>query len=127
MMKADEFASLDATALAGLVRKKQVKAVEIVEAAIERIERLNPTLNAVVTPMFEQAREAAAGKLLDGPFAGVPFLLKDLGALYPGVALTMGTAFLRNFIPDQEATLFRLAAQLEAARPWASSRPPVSA
>jgi amidase len=105
MSKADEFASLDATALAGLVRQKQVKTIELVEAAIERIERLNSTLNAVVTPMFEQAREAAAGKSPDGPFAGVPFLLKDLGALYPGVRLTMGTAFLRNFVPDHENEL----------------------
>ena len=105
MAKADEFTSLDATALAALVRQKQVKAIELLEAAIERIERLNPALNAVVTPMYERAREAAAGKLPDGPFAGVPFLLKDLGALYAGVRMTMGTAFLRNFVPDHESEL----------------------
>jgi len=105
MAKADEFTSLDATALAALVRQKQVKAIELLEAAIERIERLNPILNAVVTPMYEQAREAAAGKLPDGPFAGVPFLLKDLGAPYAGVRMTMGTAFLRNFVPDHESEL----------------------
>ena len=105
MAKMDEFTSLDATALAALVRQKQVKAIELVEAAIEQIERLNPTLNAVVTPMYEQAREAAAGKLPDGPFAGVPFLLKDLGALYAGVRMTMGSAFLRNFVPDHENEL----------------------
>jgi len=105
MAKADEFASLDAIGLAGLVRQKQVKAIELVEAAIERIERLNPSLNAVVTPMFEQARESALGKLADGPFAGVPFLLKDLGALYAGVRMTMGTAFLRSFVPDHESEL----------------------
>jgi len=105
MAKADEFASLDATALAGLVRQKQVKAIELVEAAIERIERLNPTLNAVVTPMFEQAREAAAGKLTDGVFTGIPFLLKDLGAPFAGVRMTMGSAFLRNFAPDHDSEL----------------------
>jgi len=105
MAKTDEFISLDATALAALVRQKQVKPIELLEAAIERIERLNPALNAVVTPMYEQAREAAAGKLPDGPFAGVPFLLKDLGALYAGVRMTMGTAFLRNFVPDHESEL----------------------
>ena len=105
MAKMDEFTSLDATALAALVRQKQVKAIELVEAAIERIERLNPTLNAVVTPMYEQAREAAVGKFPDGPFAGVPFLLKDLGALYAGVRMTMGSAFLRNFVPDHENEL----------------------
>ncbi len=105
MAKAEEFTSLDATGLAGLVRQKQVKAIELVEASIELIGRLNPTLNAVVTPMFEQARKAAASKLPDGPFAGVPFLLKDLGALYAGVRMTMGTAFLRTFVPDHESEL----------------------
>ncbi|HVP78851.1 MAG TPA: amidase [Thermodesulfobacteriota bacterium] len=105
MSRADEFASLDATGLAGLVRRKQVKAIELVEAAIERIERLNPALNAVVTPMFEQAREAAAGKLTDGLFTGIPFLLKDLGAPFAGVRMTMGSAFLRNFAPDHDSEL----------------------
>jgi amidase len=76
-----------------------------VDVAIERIERLNPTLNAVVTPMYEQAREMAVGKLADGPFVGVPFLLKDLGAPYAGVRMTMGSAFLRNFVPDHENEL----------------------
>ncbi len=47
----DELAFLDATAQADLVRRKQVKPIELIDAAIERIERLNPTLNAVVTPM----------------------------------------------------------------------------
>jgi len=105
MSKADEFSSFDATGLAGLVRQKQVKAVELVEAAIERIERLNPVLNAVVTPMYEQARETAAGKLPDGPFTGVPFLLKDLGAPYAGVRMTMGSGFLRHFAPDHDSEL----------------------
>jgi amidase len=105
MSRADEFASLDATGLGGLVRRKQVKAIELVEAAIERIERLNPALNAVVTPMFEQAREAAAGKLTDGLFTGIPFLLKDLGAPFAGVRMTMGSAFLRNFAPDHDSEL----------------------
>ena len=105
MAKKDELTNFDATGLAELVRRKQVKPIELVEAAIERIERLNPTLNAVVTPMYEQARKAASGKLPDGPFTGVPFLLKDLGAPVTGVRMTMGTAFLRNFIPDHENEL----------------------
>src|SRR5438128_2634104 len=75
--QADEFAALDATAQAELVRRKEVKPIELVEAAIKRIERINPALNAVITPMYDQAREAANGELPDGPFTGVPFLLKD--------------------------------------------------
>ena len=105
MAKIDEYSSLDATALAALVRQRQVKAIEIVDAAIERIERLNPTLNAVVTPMYEQARAAAMGGLANGPFVGVPFLLKDLGAPFDGVRMTMASAFMRNFIPDHDSEL----------------------
>jgi amidase len=105
MAKPDEFASLDALALAELVRRQEVKPIELVEAAIERIERLNPILNAVVTPMFEQARAAAAGKLPEGPFTGVPFLIKDLGAMHRGVPMTMGAAAMRNFVPDHDSEL----------------------
>ena len=101
----DEFSSFDATALADLVRRREVKAIELVEAAIERIERLNPALNAVVTPMFDQARAAAMGKPVGGPFAGVPFLLKDLGAPCAGVRMTMASNFMRNFVPDHDSEL----------------------
>lgn len=105
MAKSDEFAFLDATALAELVRRKEVTPLELVEAAIERIERLNPTLNAVVTPMYELARAAAAGTLPDGPFRGVPYLLKDLLAFYAGVRMTWGSAYLRDFVPDHDSEL----------------------
>ncbi|GAB4343348.1 MAG: amidase [Candidatus Abyssubacteria bacterium] len=105
MPKPDEFAHLDATAQAELVRTKQVTPIELVDSAIERIERLNPKLNAVVTPMFEQARDAAKGKLPNGPFKGVPFLLKDLGAFCAGVRQTCGTAFLKDYVPDHDTEL----------------------
>ncbi|MEU0797942.1 amidase [Amycolatopsis sp. NPDC005961] len=77
---------MDATALAHLVRSEEVKAVELVEAAIERIEAHNPALNAVVTEWFEHARSAAADGPPGGPFSGVPFLLKDFMAAYAGQA-----------------------------------------
>jgi amidase len=101
----DDLAFLDATAQAELVRRKEVSAVELVEAAIARIERLNPSLNAVIAPMYEQARTAAAGSLPGGPFTGVPFLLKDLQAAYAGVALTSGSSFLRDFVPAHDSEL----------------------
>ncbi|HSE36377.1 MAG TPA: amidase family protein, partial [Blastocatellia bacterium] len=85
MSLSSELAGLDATAQAELVRKREVKPIELIDAAIERIERINPQINAVVTPMYDQARAAANGKLPDGPFTGVPFLLKDLLASYAGV------------------------------------------
>lgn len=101
----DELASLDATAQAALVRRKQVTPLELVDAAIARIERLNPALNAVITPMFELARSAARSPLPDGPFRGVPFLLKDLLASYAGVSMAWGSAFLKKFVPDHDSEL----------------------
>ena len=59
----DELALLDATAQAELVHRKQVTPLELVDAAIARIERLNPSFHAVVTPMFENARDSALGPL----------------------------------------------------------------
>jgi amidase len=105
MSKLDDIAFLDATAQAELVRKKEVKSAELVEAAIERIEQLNPTLNAVVTPMYEHARETARGKLPRGPFSGVPFLLKDLLAFYRGVRMTFGSRLFSNYVPDHDSEL----------------------
>jgi amidase len=69
---------MDAVAQAELVRKREVSPLELVDGAIARIEKVNPTLNAVVTPLFEKARAQAAGTLPDGALRGVPFLLKDL-------------------------------------------------
>lgn len=66
-----EFAHADGMALAELVRDKELTPLELVDAAVERIERLNPTLNAV-TPMYEQARAATSQPLPDGSFRGVP-------------------------------------------------------
>ena len=100
-----DLAFLDATAQAELVRKKQIKPLELVDAAIERIERLNPQLNAVVTPMFDLARDASRAAIPDGPFRGVPFLLKDLIAEYAGVRHTEGSAFLKNHISHQDSEL----------------------
>ncbi len=105
MPKISEYTSFDATGLADLVRRKEVTPLELVDRAIAGIERLNPQIKAVVTPMYEQARETAKGKLPAGPFTGVPFLLKDLGAPFTGVRMTMGTAFLADFVPDHDSEL----------------------
>ncbi len=98
---------LDATGQADLVRKGEVASIELVEAAIARIERLNPALNAVVTPMYDLAREAASGSVPEGPFAGVPFLLKDFLAECAGVRFTEGSAFLKDFVPDEDSELVK--------------------
>jgi amidase len=90
-----DLAWLDATAQADLVRRGDVTPAELVDAAIARIERLNPALNAVIHPLFARAREAAQAPA-DGPFRGVPLLLKDLMCLSAGDPIHMGTRFLRD-------------------------------
>ncbi|MBW2362664.1 MAG: amidase, partial [Deltaproteobacteria bacterium] len=95
-MKSEELATLDALAQAELVDTGECTASELVEAAIERIERVNPRLNAVVVKLYERAREQAAGTLPAGPFRGVPLLLKDLGCHVSGMSVFGGTKFLRD-------------------------------
>ena len=104
----DEFSVLDATAQADLVRRREVTPLELVDAAIGRIEKLNPQLNAVIIPLFEKARErAAAPDLPDGPFRGVPLLLKDLLAYTAGDPHHMGARPLRDagFLAPHDAYL----------------------
>ena len=81
---------MDATAQAELVSSGQASPAELVDAAIERAEQVNPEINAVIHDLSESARTEAAGELPDGPFKGVPFLLKDLGAANAGQPLHLG-------------------------------------
>ena len=101
----NEFARLDATAQAELVRNKSVKPIELVDAAIERIEELNPAINAVITRMYDLARETAKAKLPDGPFTGVPFLLKDIDATFGGVLQTEASSFMHDYIAPYDSEL----------------------
>jgi len=103
----DELAALDATAQAELVRRGDATPAELVDAAILRIERINPQLNAVIIPLFDKARAHAANRFPDGPFRGVPFLLKDLDALSDGDPFHCGMKFLRDlgWVEDHESYL----------------------
>jgi amidase len=100
-----EILNLDATARADLIHRKEIKPIELVEAAIEQVERLNPDLNSVITTLFDEAKTAAMGKIPHGPFAGVPFLMKDIGSFLAGVPMSMGTALLKDFVPDHDSEL----------------------
>jgi amidase len=80
-----DYADYDGLALAHLIRRGEVSALEVLEAAIARIETVNPALNAVVRPHFDRARQKVAAGLPEGPFSGVPFLVKDLLAQIDGV------------------------------------------
>lgn len=112
---ADELARLDATAQAELVRRGELTPGELVDAAIARIERLNPALNAVITPLFDKARaQASSPHLPTGPFRGVPFLLKDLGCHSAGDPYHEGMRFLREAGWVAESDTY-MAAKLRAA------------
>jgi amidase len=103
----DEYDHYDGLGLARLVREKKVPAKELCEEAIRRIEKLNPILNAVVTPMFDIGRKIADGPLPQGPFAGVPFLLKDLISAYAGARMTWGCRAYKDYVPDYDSELVR--------------------
>ena len=102
-----EYDQYDGLGLAQLVREKKISALELCEEAIHRIEKINPLINAVVTPMFDIGREVARKTLPDAPFAGVPFLLKDLIGAYAGVKLTWGCRAYRDYVPDFDSELVK--------------------
>lgn len=100
---ADDFICYDALGLAELVRTRQVTPRELVDAAISRIERFNPQLNAVVLPMFDAARVQASGDPGTGSFAGVPFLVKDLLTSIGGTPTSCGSRLLRGFVSPHDS------------------------
>ncbi len=109
-MDPKELAVLDATAQAALVASGDCSPRALVEAAIERIERVDPALNAVIVPLFESALEAASSASLPrGPFRGVPLLLKDLGCAVAGQPRFGGSRFLRRhaFVSSEDSHLAR--------------------
>ncbi|MCB1644488.1 MAG: amidase [Pseudomonadales bacterium] len=98
-MTLDELRWIDATATAELISTGEITSVEAVDAALARMDRLNPELNAVIHEFPEAARADAAAHDRSpgsGPLAGVPFLLKDIGAPLAGQPYHLGTAVLRE-------------------------------
>ena len=104
MTLGNELASYDATGQAELVRRRELTATELVEAAITATEALNPVVNAVVTPMFDRALDEARMHPR-GPFAGVPYLLKDLLVEAAGSRFTEGSLFLRDNVSRFDSEL----------------------
>ncbi len=100
-----DYADYDGLGLAGLVRKGEVTARELTDAAIERIERHNPKLNAVVFKAYDEARGIASGQLPEGPFKGVPFLIKDLGVRVKNWPRTSASKFAKIEADAEDSTL----------------------
>lgn len=102
-----EYDSYDALGLAELVQKREVSPQELCEEAISRIDRINPKVNAVIYRMYDIAHKTLKGRLPQGPFSGVPFLLKDLLTSYAGVPLSMGCKAYKNHIPSLDSELMK--------------------
>lgn len=102
-----DYITYDALGLAELVRRGEVTPLELLEAAIVRIEQVNPALNAVIHPMYDIGRATAQAELPAGPFRGVPFLLKDLCDAYAGAPLTSGSRAYRQYIPAVDSESVR--------------------
>jgi len=98
---------IDATEQARMVRAGEVSPSELVEEAIERLERLNPELNSVIHPLIEPARDLAVGDIPDGPFRGVPYLVKDLSCYMAGVPVHEGMRALRDagYVADHDMVM----------------------
>lgn len=94
-----DYEAYDALGLADLVRRGKVSPLELLEAAIARVEARNPVVNAVVLPLYDHARQAIADGLPDGPLRGVPYLLKDLTASLAGVRTMRGSRFFADTPP----------------------------
>jgi amidase len=109
----DDLVKYDALGLAELVRKGEVTPLELVESTIQRIEEVNPRINAVICRMYDQARAGAqaaartSARLSDAPFGGVPFLMKDLFADYEGAPLSEGSRAVEGHISKMDSELVR--------------------
>jgi amidase len=98
-----DYERYDALGLADLVRRRQVSAEALLDAAIARVDGRNPSVNAVVMKLYDHGRQAIAAGLPDGPFTGVPFLLKDLSAALAGVPTTRACKFFADVVPPEDS------------------------
>jgi amidase len=101
----NDYADVDATTMADRVRRGEVTAVELVDAAILAIEKVNPKLNAVVHRMFDKAKQQAGGVIAEGPFRGVPFVWKDLDGFVAHEPYRQGSRLSQSFVPDHDAEI----------------------
>ncbi|MGL5363791.1 MAG: amidase family protein, partial [Bosea sp. (in: a-proteobacteria)] len=104
-MTQDDYARMDATALAEGIRKRAFSAGEALDAALRQLDAVNPQINAVVHRAEDFARAQIAEGNGDGPFSGVPFLVKDLSLQVKGLPMTNGSGFFRGYVPDFDNTL----------------------
>ncbi len=105
MSNFDAFDDFDALGLAELVRKGETSPEELLETAIARTEQVNDQLNAVIFKHYDLARQSISAGLPDGPFRGVPFLVKNLHLLLQGTITDFGSALFAANTADHDSTL----------------------
>lgn len=101
----DEYRQFDAIGLAENIKKGEFTSIEVLNTAIARAEQINPSLNAIVTPTYELAKASVSSGLPDGPFTGVPFLLKDLYLELQGAPLGNGSACMNPTNSSRDSEL----------------------
>ena len=97
-MELHEYGSYDGLGLAELIRRKEVKSKELVELALRAIKQVNPEINAVIGHIIEQSDQVNEAELPDGPFKGVPFLIKDLVVHAAGIPSDSGSRLFENVV-----------------------------
>jgi len=102
-----EYGNFDALGLAELVRTGQISPLELLDEALTRTATVNPRINAVIHLMEGRARASIAAGVPDGPFRGVPFLIKDLMTAYAGEPMRCGSRLFREFVPPEDEELTR--------------------
>jgi Asp-tRNA(Asn)/Glu-tRNA(Gln) amidotransferase A subunit family amidase len=100
-----EYGDHDAVGLAKLIRERQVSETEVLDEALQRMRKVQPKLNAITFDMEAFARQSIADGLPDGPFRGVPFMLKDLHVLYKGAPTHNGSNFYQDFIAEHDTEI----------------------
>jgi amidase len=103
----DEIIGYDAIALGELIRKGEIKPTELLETVIQRIEKINPKINAVIHKMYDQAREVAKAAPAEGVFSGVPFLLKDMFAEYKDAPFEEGSRAVQGYTSKLDSELVK--------------------
>lgn len=102
-MTFEEYRKYDGLGLAKLIRKREVTATELVEVAVTRAESVNPTINAIIHPLYDMAKEMAKNADPESPFAGIPFLVKDLGLEIAGAPLSAGSRGYRDYVSKEDS------------------------
>jgi amidase len=107
-MKLADYSSFDGVALAESVRKREVAPKELMHSFVEAVEKVNPRINAVIEVYLDRIEGLDDHAILTSPFAGVPFLMEDIGAHEGGRHQESGSRLMKGFVADKDSFLTEL-------------------